>query len=107
MFDFFKTKKNYENLSAEAFKGLLSEKNTVVIDVRTPTEFQQKAIKGAINVNVSSGSFQWQVGQLDKDKTYLVYCRSGNRSGQACKVMGGLGFTKVYNLSGGLMSWSF
>ena len=108
MFDFFKTKKNYENLSSDAFKTFLNEnKNAVLIDVRTAGEFQQKAIKGAVNIDISSGNFQTKIAQLDKNKTYLVYCRSGNRSGNACKMMGDLGFTKVYNLSGGLMSWSF
>lgn len=108
MFDFFRTKKNYENLSSSAFKALLNEnKNVVLIDVRTAGEFQQKAIKGAINIDISSGNFQTKITQLDQTKTYLLYCRSGNRSGQACKIMGDLGFTKLYNLSGGLMNWTF
>ncbi|MDX1327219.1 MAG: rhodanese-like domain-containing protein, partial [Arenibacter sp.] len=43
--------------------------------------------------------------KLDKSKNYYVYCRSGNRSGQACAIMNKLGFENTYNLQGGIMEW--
>lgn len=106
MFDFFKTKKNYENISSSAFKAMISENpDTVIIDVRTALEFKQGSIPKAINIDLMDVNFSQKMSQLAKDKTYLVYCRSGNRSGSACKYMGDNGFEHVYNLSGGIMSY--
>lgn len=51
--------------------------------------------------------FPEKIGKLNKDKHYLVYCRSGNRSGQACKLMAAEGFTNLYNLSGGIGGWPY
>ncbi len=108
MFNFFGTKsKNYEDLSAGPFHDLMLQPNTVILDVRTSGEFSAGKIRGARNLDIMSPSFQSQVSQLPKDKTYLVYCRSGNRSGQACEIMAELGFEKVKNLSGGIMRWPF
>lgn len=108
MFSFFKTKKNYENVSAASFKQLIEETpNAVVLDVRTPAEVRSGGIKGAVNIDLMGVDFQQKVAKLDKSKTYFVYCRSGNRSGQACKMMGDAGFTHLFNLSGGMMAWPF
>ena len=108
MFSFFKSKKNYENVSAATFKQLMEETpNAVLLDVRTPAEARSGSIKGAVNIDIMSVDFQQKIAKLDKNKTYFVYCRSGNRSGQACKVMGDSGFEHVYNLSGGMMSWPY
>ena len=106
MFDFFKTKKQYQDLSGQAFKQLLTENtNTVLLDVRTAGEYLQGAIKGALNVDIMGADFQKKVAGFDPLKTYLIYCRSGNRSAQACNYMAGLGFRNVYNLSGGIGSF--
>lgn len=78
--------------------------DAVIIDVRTPAEFAGGKLPGAKNIDIFSKDFTNQIDKLDKDKTYLLYCRSGNRSGQACNIMAGLGFTKLYNLAGGVMS---
>lgn len=108
IFDFFNVKKSYENISADAFKKLFNEHpNAVILDVRTNEEFKQGAIKGAINLDLIGGTFKQEIVKMDKNKTYFVYCRSGNRSGQACKMMGDLGFKNLYNLSGGIMSSTF
>ena len=108
MFGLFKTKKNYENVNAATFKQLITETpNAVVIDVRTAAEARSGSIKGAVNIDIMSMDFQQKIAKLDKNKTYFVYCRSGNRSGQACRMMGDAGFTHVYNLSGGMMSWPY
>ncbi|WP_259015143.1 rhodanese-like domain-containing protein [Emticicia fluvialis] len=106
MFDFFKTKKQYQDVSGQAFKQLLNEnKEAVLLDVRTPMEYRQGAIKGAINADIMSGDFQNRLDGLDPQKTYLLYCRSGARSAQACHLMAGKGFKNVYNLSGGIGSY--
>lgn len=108
MFSFFKTKKNYQNVNAETFKQLLADTpQAVVIDVRTPAEVRSGAIKGAINIDLMSVDFQQKIEKLDKNKTYFVYCRSGNRSGQACNILGNAGFEHLYNLAGGIMSWPY
>jgi rhodanese-related sulfurtransferase len=108
MFEFLKTKKSYENVQAATFKKLIAENPAaVILDVRTPAEFKQGAIKGAINIDIMGSSFNEKIAQLDKDKTYLVYCRSGNRSGSACSSMGKDGFKNIYNLSGGMMQWPY
>lgn len=107
MFDFLKTKKNYEDVNAATFNTLMSEINGIILDVRTPAEFKQSAIDGAINIDSMGSNFAKKIEELDKSKTYFVYCRSGNRSGSACKLMGNAGFENVYNLSGGLMRWPF
>jgi hypothetical protein len=95
----------YQNVKAAEFLKIAEEtSNAVILDVRTPDEFTGGALKDAINIDIFSRDFQSKIEKLDKDKTYLVYCRSGNRSGQACNTMAGLGFTKLYNLAGGVMS---
>ena len=108
MMDFLKSMftKNYENLDGKAFKEIYEKEkaNAVLLDVRTKSEFQGGTIKGAKNIDLMSSTFAEQVEKLDKNKTYLLFCRSGNRSGQACNIMAGKGF-KVYNLSGGVGAW--
>ena len=98
-------KKHYESLDGTTFKSRFkSDRSAVLIDVRTPSEFSGGNIRGARNINIMSPSFLKTVESLDKNKTYYIYCRSGARSGRACKTMGKMGF-KVYNLSGGIYAW--
>ena len=77
----------------------------VVIDVRTPEEYAGGYIETAINLDFYSETFAAELDKLDKDKTYLIYCRSGQRSGQALDVMAELGFAEVYNMLGGMVQW--
>lgn len=108
MFSLFSTKaKKYQDLPADAFKDLSLQPDTAILDVRTLGEFSSGKIRGARNLDIMSPGFYNQVANLSKDKTYLVYCRSGNRSGQACDVMASLGFEKLKNLSGGIARWPF
>ena len=79
--------------------------NFVILDVRTPQEYDPEHISGAMNVDYSSYSFRTNLNQLDKAKTYLIYCRSGRRSGLALDVMRELGFSEVYDISGGIVAW--
>ena len=100
-----KTVVKYENLGSRVFEQKFNEHpNAVLVDVRTPVEFQRERIPNAINIDVISGGFLKQIATLDKTKTYFVYCRSGGRSAQACSVMANEGLI-VYNLSGGISNW--
>ncbi|MBL7809598.1 MAG: rhodanese-like domain-containing protein [Saprospiraceae bacterium] len=91
-----------ENLSGRAFKQQLQEtENAVLLDVRTAGEYAGGTIPGAKNIDYLSPAFMQKVEKLDKNATYFLFCRSGNRSGQACKMMLKMGFN-VRNLSGGI-----
>ena len=97
--------KKYENIKADEFLKIAeNNKDAIILDVRTPAEVAGGKLNGAINIDIFSRDFQSKINKLDKDKTYLIYCRSGNRSGQACNTMAGLGFTNLYNLAGGIIS---
>ncbi|MFB9051465.1 thioredoxin domain-containing protein [Formosa undariae] len=88
------------------FANVMSEQpELVVIDVRTPEEFAGGHIEGAINYNWKSENFGSQIANLDKSKEVLVYCLSGARSGKAAAAMRLEGFTKIYEMQGGLMKW--
>jgi rhodanese-related sulfurtransferase len=76
-----------------------------LLDVRTPQEFSQSHIEGAALLNYQSPDFKSKVQELDTNKTYLVYCRSGMRSSASADTMKSLGFQKVYNILGGIMEW--
>lgn len=77
----------------------------IIIDVRTPQEFASEYIESAVNIDYYSEEFQNELNELDKEKTYLIYCLSGNRSGRALAIMKELGFREVYNMLGGIIQW--
>jgi rhodanese-related sulfurtransferase len=77
----------------------------VIVDVRTPEEFRDGHIENAVNVDFRSGNFATEIDRLDKNKTYLVYCRTGNRSYDAVALMGPLGFRSIVRLAGDITSW--
>lgn len=78
----------------------------VVLDVRTPEEFAEGHLEGAVLVDFYAADFAEQLAALDTDVPYLVYCRSGNRSGQALGVMEQLGFTSAVDVDGGIVAWT-
>jgi rhodanese-related sulfurtransferase len=94
------------NMNVEDFSKKTAESGVVTLDVRTPGEFMTGHIQGAQNIDFEGGSFESQIESLDKNGTYAVYCRSGNRSGQAVKVMQDAGFKNIYNLDGGVIDWA-
>ena len=77
----------------------------VIIDVRTPAEFAGEHIENATNINFYSETFRDTLNTLDKDKTYLIYCQIGGRSGSALDIMAELNFKEVYNILGGINQW--
>ncbi len=93
--------------SKQAFDMLKKDSSVIVVDVRTPMEFNQGHIKGAVNINISSRDFKQKVDALnEKGKAYLVYCRTHNRSTGAVKYMRENGFTNVYQMMDGFSGWS-
>ena len=85
---------------------LAADPSVTVIDVRTPDEFAEGHLEGATMIDFSSPTFADDVAALDPAGNYLVYCRSGNRSGQAVAVMQQLGFERVWDMEGGVVAWS-
>ena len=98
-----------ENITPqEAFTLIQNNKNNpdfVIIDVRTPEEFTEEHIEDAINIDFYSETFADVLNILDKNKTYLVYCRSGRRSRNALDIMEELNVREAYNMSGGIIEW--
>ena len=85
---------------------LENDNNAIVLDVRTLAEVEQGVIPNAIHIDIYRGQgFIDELEKLDKTKNYYVYCRSGNRSRQACSIMDQLGFENAYNLMGGITEW--
>ena len=106
MFGLFESApKLYEDLGGNEFKTkYTSTTGAVLLDVRSPGEFKGESIKGARNIDMMAPSFASIIETLDKKKPYFLYCRSGNRSGNACTMMAKNGF-KVYNLKRGIGDW--
>jgi rhodanese-related sulfurtransferase len=94
------------DLSVSEFSTKVAEAGVITLDVRTPIEFAEGHIEGARLIDFQSGNFENEIAALDKNATYAVYCRSGNRSGQAVKVMQDAGFTNVFNMNGGVIDWA-
>ncbi|MBC6609648.1 rhodanese-like domain-containing protein [Hymenobacter sp. BT507] len=80
--------------------ALLQKPDVVVLDVRTPEEYADGHLAGARNIDFKSSDFDDRIAQLDKSKTYVLYCASGNRSGKTAKLMTEKGFPKVENAGG-------
>lgn len=79
--------------------------NAVLLDVRTPGEVKKGIITGATSLDLFRDDFEASLKQLDKSKPYLVYCGIGGRSAEAAELMQRLGFTKIYDLDGGITRW--
>jgi rhodanese-related sulfurtransferase len=77
----------------------------VLLDIRTPDEVEASHISGAINIDYYADSFREELSSLDRDRIYLIYCRTGNRTGRAYTLMEELGFEKVYDMEGGISQW--
>ena len=85
--------------------ALAADLSVIVVDVRTPAEFADGHVARAVLVDFDAPGFGDRIAKFDRSATYLVYCHSGNRSGQATAVMADLGFTNVNNLDGGISVW--
>ena len=98
---------NVEQVDAGSFKKTMdSLAARQIIDVRTPQEFATGYIPGAININFYDKDFKTQLESLDKNQPVFVYCKVGGRSAQAAKQLEASGFKKIYDLDGGILSWT-
>lgn len=92
-----------ENVNVEAFETHIA--SAQVVDVRTPQEWNEGIIEGAMKANFYDADFKTQLEKLDKEKPVAVYCKVGGRSGQAMSMLQEMGFKEVYNLKGGMDAW--
>ena len=94
------------NLDAAGFAGKIVETDVVTLDVRTAGEFMAGHIDGAINIDVEGNTFDAEIANLDKSKTYAIYCQSGRRSQIAVDKMTSAGFGSLFNLENGIADWN-
>lgn len=94
-----------KRVDVEEFDKLRTDKKSVVLDVRTESEFKAGHIPGALNVDVNARDFDEKVAKLDKSKTYLVHCMVGHRSAKACDKLVAAGVTNVLDFGVGMKAW--
>ena len=92
-------------LSIPQFEKMAAKKKSKIIDVRTPEEVAEGHLLGSTTVNFLSPEFSKEVEALNKNKIYLLYCRSGSRTRKAADAMQKMGFKHVYMLEGGINAW--
>ncbi len=94
------SKKPYDNINLKKALDLMNKStNLVLLDVRTPEEYMSGSVPNSINIDVLNTDFKSKIDILDKNKEYIIYCRSGNRSTVASSIMATNGFLHVYNLA--------
>lgn len=98
------TNKNVTQLSPKEFQSFLND-DIQLIDVRTPKEFNVDHIDYAENINFFDENFLKTINKLDKENPVFIYCRSGKRSGKSIAEFQKAGFTKIYELKGGILNW--
>ncbi|NNM21958.1 MAG: rhodanese-like domain-containing protein [Flavobacteriaceae bacterium] len=89
----------------QVYEAIYGAESLQLVDVRTSEEYEVSHLKNAQNICVTSDDFREKVAVLDKEKPVYVYCKKGGRSAQAADILKEMGFTKVYDLQGGLTSW--
>ena len=96
-------KTRFQNLAPSDFlEKSQQQTESILIDVRTPNEYQTFCLEEAENIDIKNVDFEEEIEELDKDKHYFVYCSLGIRSVNACNYMAVQGFKNLYNLKGGL-----
>jgi rhodanese-related sulfurtransferase len=91
-------------LNSAEFENAMATSNQILIDVREPSELAQGYIPGALNIPV--GQIENRLQEIPKDRSVLLYCRSGNRSKQAAQVLLDNGYEQVSHLTGGIKAWN-
>ncbi len=95
-----------ETISKKDLKSVILNDSTIqLVDVRKQVEFDKGFIEPAILIDYFRKDFVTKFQKFDKDKPIYLYCRSGNRSGKAAKLLSQEGFTKIYDLEGGFLNW--
>ena len=93
-------------LAPVEFAKVIEDSEVMLIDVRTPQEYEQGFIEGAVNIDIKADDFEKKIKHFDRDIPIAVYCAKGGRSGKAAEVFKKLGFQKVYDLEGGYTEWT-
>ena len=91
--------------AVDVILSLQDDPDFVLLDIRTPAEVEAGHISGAVSLDFYSSTFRDDLAALDRDKGYLIYCRTANRTGQAYDIMEELGFERVYDMEGGISQW--
>jgi rhodanese-related sulfurtransferase len=94
-----------QHVDAKQAQKLVADKKVVVLDIRTPGEFNKGRIAGAKNIDFQAPDFEQRIEGLDKSKNYLVHCASGGRSTHSLPVFKKHEFQSVYHLDGGIKAW--
>ena len=94
-----------QEVSVARAHALVDGDTVTVLDVRTPAEYAQGHIEGAVNIDFRAKDFAAEIGKLDRSHSYLLHCRSGGRSARALKVMQDQGFTAIYHMADGYIAW--
>ena len=98
--------KNFSAIPAQTFREFSKKENAVVIDIRTQGEIAEgKIFEKALEIDFMSHTFWGEIQDLDKDKIYLIYCRSGARTSRIPATMKTFGFKEVYDLKGGIFGF--
>jgi rhodanese-related sulfurtransferase len=92
--------------AADLTKKHLDDIDFVILDIRTPGEYQSGHLPNSILIDFYSKEFVNKISRLDKKKTYLLYCRSGNRSGRSLDLFRQMKFQQVYHMSNGIIGWT-
>jgi phage shock protein E len=93
-------------VSAREAAQLADDPDSVVLDIRTPPEVAQARVRGAVTIDYYAPDFAQQIDALDRDTSYVLYCRSGNRTSGARALMTQLGFQDVADVQGGIIAWA-
>ena len=94
----------FKSVDAQQFAEVIANQDVQLVDARTPEEFSEGHIPGAVNMDVKSADFDVQIAQLDTSRPVAVYCRSGRRSKLAAERMTNAGL-QVTELADGILSW--
>lgn len=98
---------SFQNIDGAAFaQGLANDPHAVLLDVRTPEEYNEGHLPGARNMDIRAGDFFDNILNLESGKSYYVYCRSGARSATASNFIAEQGHEQVFNMLGGILAWT-
>ena len=101
-----KSFKSAENVTVSQARELIkSTNNLIILDVRTPEEWKEGVISGAMTIDFFGENFADKVGKLDSSRPVLVYCKAGGRSAKSTQILENAGFSKIYNLLGGYSTY--
>lgn len=99
------TTKHQDSINVKEFEQLSGQPNSVILDVRTPHEYSEDHLLNSKHIDFNSPNFKSEISKLDKDRTYLIHCRTDRRSGHTVNLMIELGFKNIYLLKGGIIAW--